>query len=93
MKTYLKTYAISLKKGHDREIHAYGMTEDKEEKRIYFHKKEDLSDRVTFFSTSQIAGVEEILNPNIEALNQMTHEDFNKMIQEIGRKNKHADKK
>ena len=51
MKTYLKTYAVSLKKGHDREIRAYGMTEDKEENRIYFHKKEDLSDRVTFFST------------------------------------------
>jgi hypothetical protein len=54
----LYSYDVFLKKHGTRFIQAYGYTEDSDSGRTFFHRSKDLSDKDTFFITSEITGIE-----------------------------------
>jgi hypothetical protein len=55
----MNTYTVHRKKGAPLRYQAHSYTEEADSGRIYFHKKEDKSDRDSFVLLSDISGVDE----------------------------------
>lgn len=51
-----------MKRGGIRTVQAYGYTESKRDKRVYFHKREDMTDKLSFVSLSELQGIDEDLS-------------------------------
>jgi len=59
----MRTFIVHRKKGESLRYQAYGYSEDPDASRIFFHKKEDKSDRDCFVMLGEISGVDEESSP------------------------------
>jgi hypothetical protein len=59
----MRTYTVHRKKGASLPYEAHSYTEDAGAARIYFHKKEDKSDRDSFVMISDVSGIDEAVPP------------------------------
>lgn len=75
-----KLYVITLKRGPEQRICAFGFTEDVESGRTYFHRESDLSDRVTYILTSQIVGLQE--DPHIGPIATPQESDYDALLRQ-----------
>lgn len=55
----MRTYTVHLKKRAALRYEAYAYTEDEATGRIFFHKKEDKSDRDSFVMIGDVTGIDE----------------------------------
>lgn len=58
-KDIMNTYTVHRKKGASLRYQAHSYTEDADTGRVYFHKKEDKSDRESFVMLGEISGIDE----------------------------------
>lgn len=80
---FQNTYVINLKPRGEKRIQAYGFTRDDKDGFIYLHKKDDLSDKSTFFRIKDISGFEEI--PSEAEQHMPSIDDFNREYEELMR--------
>jgi len=80
MKPKLTLYNVFLKRHGQRSLLAFGYTRDENNGYIYFHAKEDMSDRDRFFVESELSGIERELSECEIAAGNFSMEDFNAMI-------------
>ena len=82
-KPTLNRYLLFLKRHGSRLILAYGYTEDQSDGCIYFHAKDDLSDRDCFFLKSEIAGIERELSETEIRGGHLSSEEWNALIESL----------
>ena len=73
-------FTVHLRRGAPRDVWAFGFTEDSDVKRIYFHKKSDLSDRESYFAASEVIGVDEVMPISLEIPDVPPIDEFIKYI-------------
>ncbi len=82
----MRTFIVHKKKGQAVPFQGYSYTEDAGEKRIYFHKKEDQSDKDSFVLISDVFGVDEELprlSPKEEEEQMLSSPEFEAALRQM----------